>query len=187
MGKIKGHSIIKEVRGSIGQDLYVRKSGKNTIVSRKGIARRSTKHQDANRHQFAQGAYYARTLLLEPALARDYKIMSLLQGFKSAKSAAISDYLRQPEIKSIETASYHGEIGDSILIKDKHMLKLINVEVSISAVDGTFIEQGKAVPCELDWEYKATVRNHSPGGTRITVIGVDRLRRSITKVVRVDG
>lgn len=183
MGKIKGHSIIKEVSGSIGKDMYVRKSGKDAIISRKGIARRSTKNQDANRHQFAQAALHARTVLIEPAMTRDYKIISLIHGFKSAKSAAISDFLRQPEIESIAVEQYKGNIGDTLFIYDKYALKLISMEVTITTQDGTVIERGNAVPCELHWKYCATVQNLSLPGTRIAVTGIDRMRRKTEKVV----
>ncbi|MBT1704929.1 hypothetical protein [Chryseosolibacter indicus] len=183
MGKIKGHSIIKEVSGSIGKDMYVRRHGKDTIISRKGVARRSTKDQAANRHQFAQAALHARTVLTEPALTRDYKIISLIQGFKSTKSAAISDFLRQPEIESIDIENYKGNIGDTLLIHDKYVLKLIEIHVTITVLDGTLIEHGLAVPCELHWKYSATVQNVLLRGTCIAVTGIDRLRRRTEKVV----
>ncbi len=56
MGRIKGHSLIKEVPGSIGQDVYMRKSGDNAIISRKGLVRRSSKGQQANRQRFVETA-----------------------------------------------------------------------------------------------------------------------------------
>ncbi|MBT1704389.1 hypothetical protein [Chryseosolibacter indicus] len=182
MGKIKGHSLIKEVRGRIGKDMYLRKSGRNTIVSRKGIVRRSSEGQQANRERFAQAALHARTMLIGPELNRAYTIMGMLQGI-TAKNAAISDFLRQPEIDSIETENYKGNIGDTLFIMDKHVLKLNEVEVTIIAPDGTLIEQGSAVPWNLHWKYNATVQRFLLPGTRITVTGIDRLRRRTEKVV----
>ncbi len=86
MGKIKGHSLVKEVSGSIGKDLYVRKSGSNTIISGKGIVR-----QPASENQ--QAALHARGALMEPELSRTYKIIGMLQGINT-KSAVINDFCK---------------------------------------------------------------------------------------------
>ena len=74
--------------------------------------------------------------------------------------AAFVDFLVEPTFKPLDLSEYKGKVGDKIMVVAKDDIGLANVEFTLTATDGTQIEQGPAVEDGVrsgKWIYTATV------------------------------
>jgi hypothetical protein len=90
----------------------------------------------------------------------------------SAYLVAMSDYLKAPEVKSVDTTGYTGAVGQSIIVKatDDFQVRVVNVIIEDAA--GNELERGAAVTTEdilFGWLYTTTAVNPALAGTKVIV------------------
>jgi hypothetical protein len=176
MGKIVNNSITSSFSGKFGDDLIFRQIGNRAFFAKKGISTKPpTQAQSHSRQFFAEAQNYATHVLEDPESSEWYSIMAKLNDLRSAQLAAVKDYMSKPEIETINTKNYRGNIGDVIYIKPKMLLKIAKIEITIHAPDGSIVESGLAVKTEFSWKYRATVVNALAEGSRIAFVAYDRL------------
>jgi hypothetical protein len=179
MGKINSNNIVSSFSGKLGDELVFRQIGNRTFFSKKGINTKApSAAQNENRQQFAEAQYYAYKVLQDPTQSEWYSIVAKINGLRNAQLAVIKDYRTKPEIETLDTKSYKGNIGDVIHIKPKMLLKIEKIEITIYAPDGSILESGLAVKTELKWKYHATVFNADVEGSRVVAVTYDRLGKS---------
>lgn len=77
-----------------------------------------------------------------------------------AHLVAIKDWMVQPTFKPLDLSEYKGNVGDKISVVAKDDIGLASVIFTLTAMDGTQIEQGPAIEDGVrtgDWFYTATV------------------------------
>lgn len=179
MGRVVSNNITSSFSGQLGDDLVFRRVGNQTFFVRKGRnTKGATTAQNGTRILFAEAHNYASQILEDPEYSEWYGVMAKLNGLRTAQLAAMKDYMSKPEIEMINTKNYRGNIGDVILIKPKMLLKIQCMEITIYASDGSIIESGNAVKSELNWKFKATALNATPGESEIVVVAYDRFDKS---------
>ncbi len=176
MGKIKNNLIAKSFSGKLGDDLVIRRVGKNTyFIKRPVFAAPPSTLQTENRNKFAEASMYASTALEKPDRYQQYMLVAQLQKLKSAYVAAMTDYLTLPLVASVNTRTYRGAVGDTLSITPKLPAKITVMKVTIINAEGAELESGDAVPHGLKWRYTTTVANTQVHGSRVVVVSKDRL------------
>jgi hypothetical protein len=181
MGKIKNNLATQGFSGKLGEDIVFRQVGGKTFFAKRGVlSSPPSTLQLQMRDKFAQAALFASGEMDKPHAYQDYKVLAKFQGLRSAYVAAFKDFITLPEIGGLNTSVYRGKAGDLIGITSMVPYKVTEIEIRIFSPDGTVLESGKAVAREPKWRYTARVDNPQVQGSRIIVIGRDRLGRETT-------
>ena len=178
MGKIEKNAVMNGFRGTIGENLVVRKLGKQTVFSRRAVVKKpKSEEQIANINRFTAATLFATSETKKPEASLVYEIMAKLQGLRTAHQAAVSDFLSYPVIASANLKKYYGQVGDVIRMIPQVPYKVVRVDVRIHQADGTLVEEGVAVHDRLNWKYTATVANPLPSGSTLELTAWDRRGR----------
>ena len=175
MGSVKDNLLTKGFSGRIGDEIVFRQVGKRTLVAKR--PRRSTlltPGQEAQRELFRKAVTFAKTMMLNPEVKADYEVRARLAGLASAYSAAVTDYLKVPQLSSIDSDYYQGAVGDVIWVIALDDFKLQRVTVAIERADGSVLESGEAELSNGRWKYEATQANASVVGSKVVVTAIDR-------------
>ena len=107
----------------------------------------------------AKAARRVKTKLEDPTVRAFYE--SIAQERNSLPHlVAIKDWMVQPTFKPLDLSEYKGNVGDKISVVAKDDIGLASVIFTLTAVDGTRLEQGPAIEDGVrtgDWVYTATV------------------------------
>jgi hypothetical protein len=125
--------------------------------------------------RFKDAAQRAKAALENPVTYEFYATIAR-QRDSHAYAVAFTDFLVKPQIKPLDLSEYKGRVGDPILIRAVDDIGLGDVEVTLTANNGTQIEQGKAVESGLrtgQWTYTATAPVALGSDIFINVVGFD--------------
>jgi signal peptidase I len=176
MGNVKENLLTKGFSGKIGDEIVFRQVGNRTMFAKRPRKRTTfTPNQATQRTIFRDAVLFAKAALLDPATRAEYNDVAEAFSLRSAFNAAITDYLKHPEIALVYTNSYKGEVGNVIFILAKDAFKVKSATVTLQRADGTLIETGPAVAEQGQWKYIATQANDPVAGTRVIVNVKDRL------------
>ncbi len=177
MADVNLNALVDGVSGKVGKKLVLlRRGGRTLLSSRPQLAGVISDKQLAQRERFRKAAQYARGILLKPAIKDEYKLAAKNDAFLNAFSAAVADYLKAPEIASVNLDNYHGNLGDPIIITSVTDYKLVRVYVSLQKADGTILESGDATSSgtRLEWTYLATTAIADLTGVKVVITATDR-------------
>jgi hypothetical protein len=183
MADVNLNALVDGVSGKVGKKLVLRQRGGRTMLSSRpvqsGIV---TDKQAAQRERFRKAAQYARASMLTPDVKAEYASTVKDDVFMNAFSAAVADYLKAPEIASVNFDSYKGKTGDGIIVRSAVDYKLVSVKVSIQKADGTAVESGNAVSSgsRLEWLYTATTTIADITGLKLVITAIDRPGNQVT-------
>ncbi|MBT1705764.1 hypothetical protein [Chryseosolibacter indicus] len=188
MGKIINNPVTTTLSGSLGKHLVFRQVGNRAFFVKKPVnTKPPTDAQRSNRHNFAEAQNYARVMMQDPELGEWYSIVAKVNNLKSAHRAAANDFLTKPEIESIDTKGYKGNVGDVIHITPKAYLKITRLEVTIYDAEGAILETGLAIKNELNFKYCAMQPNSRAEGSKIVLVAHDRLKKTCRVVEHLYG
>jgi hypothetical protein len=125
--------------------------------------------QLAVRARFTKAALRAEQALEDPA-KREFYEMIALERESDARRVAHQDFLVEPTFLPLDFSEYKGNVGEKISVVAKDDIGLASVVFTLTAVDGSRIEQGPAIEDGVrtgDWIYTTTVP--VPPGTDIFV------------------
>lgn len=188
MGKVVNNPLTSTFSGQVGDDIIFRRIGNRTFITKKGVRRKAaTPAQRSRRDLFTEAQFYASDMLENPEKNQWYSIVAKVNGMRNAQGAAVKDFMSKPEIDTIETKGYAGNIGDVIHIKSKMLLKITRIDVTLHYADGTVLESGAAVKHELNWKYSATTFNPQVEGSKMVITAYDSLGKSCTVITYLIG
>lgn len=181
MAKLIDNLFLKGFSGTIGKMTFRQRNGE-TIISRKRKPGNiePTRMQLENQDRFKDATWYAKTAIKDPVTKALYKAAAT--GGQTAYNVAFSDAFKGPEIELITTCGYHGQAGDTILIKADKFL-ILKMDVIIVNPDGVIMEEGQAVVAGKKWKYMVRVVNEMFRGSKIIVTVVNRPGKVIRKEV----
>jgi hypothetical protein len=125
--------------------------------------------------RFTEASRLATAALEDPARRAFYQSIADAKG-SNAYQVAFIDHLVMPEFKPLDLREYKGQVGDAIRIRATDDIGLADVEVTLTANDGTRIEQGKAVEAGTGtgmWTYTTTQPVALGSDIFIEVVGFD--------------
>ena len=175
MAKTKNNIFMMGLSGTIGKQMTLTQKKADTIVGKKrgSSSIPPTDSQLDIQDRFKLAIKYALAAIANPVTKAAYA--AAIQGNQSAYNVAMADAFQAPEIKSVNTAEYHGHAGDIITIRAVDDFKHTSVRVRINTAAGAFVEFGNAVADEngLDWKYTALSENANLAGSKIIVSAYD--------------
>lgn len=179
MAKTKDNIFTEGLSGTVAGKMTLRQRAGSTIVSRKsrGSNVPATEDQLVIQDRFKEAIMYAKMAIKDPVTKALYAAVA--KPNQSAYNVAFKDAFLEPEIKSIETTQYKGNIGDTIVIR-ADQFKIVKMQVVITSAAGQLVEQGYAALksaaglAELGWAYTTISENAALAGTKITVTVYDR-------------
>ncbi len=155
----------------------LRQVGNRLIVTeRPKRTEKVTERSEKARGRFLDAVYYASRQIDDPATNALYA-KGITEKKRSAYAVALCDFLVAPEVESIDTIDYRGNVGDPVAIRAKDDFMVTRVKVQILDSAGTLIEEGDAVTDEsarMLWKYVATAANATPAGTTVRATAFDK-------------
>ena len=175
MSDVELNPTVDGYRGSIGRLVFKRYKGR-TIVAKKPVRTKELGPAElARQENFRDAVAYAKSVLADPVAREFYKPLAQQRDI-SIYALAMGDFLKKPFIKPLDLSGYKGRIGDPISIRVIDNIGLADLNVNISAQDGTPIEGGKAVEGGAGsgkWTYTATAQVALGTDVFIELKGVD--------------
>jgi len=166
MAKSENNEVMYGARGKVGNLVVFKNYGDGKTIIAK-VARKRDKpvyseDQQFAKERFKEGVIYAKGVVQDPILSAFYK--PYVKPGLSVYNLALADFCKPPEIKTIKTDNYQGNIGDFITIRATDNFGITTLKVLISKPDGSLVESGLAVkaPNGSDWIYTSTAGNGSP-------------------------
>jgi hypothetical protein len=175
MTKVRFHGPIAGFSGAMGEMVFADQEKKGRT-----LAYMKT-HYDPSQAQIDQWAHFkdsaqrAKAALADPAARAFYETIAAERDSNSY-AVAFTDFLVAPHFKPLSLSEYKGRVGDPISIRAVDDIGLADVEVTLTAIDGTQIEQGKAVEAGVRtglWAYTATAPVALGADIFIKVVGFD--------------
>lgn len=175
MTKVRFHGPVAGFSGAMGEMVFADNEKKNRTVAYMKKHYAPTEAQLNQQERFKDCALRAQAALTDPATRAFYQAIALERD-SSTHIVAFTDFLVLPEFKPLNLSGYRGQVGDKIHIRATDDIGLADVDVKISAQDGTLIEQGKATEDGVrsgKWIYLATQTVALGADIFIEVKGVD--------------
>ena len=178
MSKLKNNPIMKGASGMLGNVVVYReqKNGKLIMANRPKKRDELTDHQKIQKSRFLQAVQYAKAQMADPLSKAEYET-GINDKINSAYAAAMTDYLRGPEILEVNTSAYQGQISDKVLLNVFDNFKVTAVDVEIRTALDVLLEKGPAIQEAFNpllWVYTTTVANNVLPGTKIIVRASDK-------------
>ena len=147
--------LTKGLSGMIGRQIVFRSwNGKTYISAAPRKPKKQSPLQKENRTRFKMATAFAKKMMKDPEKKAEYLAIAKSLKLPNAYTAAITEYLRKPEVKEVDTTNYSGKAGEEIkVVVRKKDFEVQEVEVVIVDKDGVVIEEGKASK-EAEWTYK---------------------------------
>lgn len=162
--------------GKLGKSGMYRRVVKGREIIQSCPHRKKAKEKQerpAQVRRFQMATRWAKLALKNQEIREIYR--KTAQGFSSATSMAIKDYLIPAEITKVVTSGYRGRAGYRIVIKVDNIVPVKSVEIMISNPEGETIESGPAVATSSGflWHYVTTRSNPLFKGSVIRIISRD--------------
>ena len=174
MAKVKLSEPFESMSGGYNKKYFCSTRGTKTVLCKRGKkADGKSEKQLIQQRLFTDAGKYAAAAKGDPEIWAWYE--SLKDPDHSAFNMAVADFLTCPVIQKLDTSSYTGSDNEIILVIAFDKFRVTGVTVSITAPDGTLIEEGPALrrakTCE--YSYLTTVENRQMNGTVITAVATD--------------
>jgi hypothetical protein len=175
MAEVKNNIVTQGVSGMLGDMIVFRQvNGKTVIATKPKKSEKQTEKQLEHQKRFQSAVIYGKAASADPAQRAIYQ-EGVNEKLGSPYMVAVADFLNAPDIEDVNLKGYKGNVGDAIIIRVTDDFKVAEVKVAIHNPDGSLVEEGNAVQLlgGVDWSYKATVKNDSLDGDRITIMAYD--------------
>lgn len=175
MTKVRFHGPIAGFSGAMGEMVFADTEEKNRTVAY------MKKHHDPSQAQLDNWAHWkesaarAKAALEIPAMRAFYEKIAAERETR-AYTVAFTDFLVEPSFKPLDLSGYQGGVGNLIKIRALDDIGLADVEVTLTTLDGTQIEKGKAIESGVgtgQWTYIATMPVALNSDIFINVVGYD--------------
>jgi hypothetical protein len=159
MASSKHNILTKGLSGMVGKQIVFRTWNGKTFIS---IAPKKPKKQSPiqkeNRSKFKRATIYAKSMMKDPLRKAEYKDIAKKLQLPNAYTAAITDYMRNPQIEALDLASYSGKADEEIKVTvSKKGFEIQEVEVVVVDQNGEALDEGKAVKGPgNEWIYRTT-------------------------------
>ncbi len=169
--------ITGKFKGSLGKELVFREWNGKTVVAKSPRKRKGdpTPAQAETQEKFLMASRYAKAVVSSDDQGMAEAYAGALRPRQNLYSRAVEDFMSYPKIKSINTRTYKGAVGDKLTVRAFDDFRVTGVRLEIYAADGSLLEEGEAQvsTISLDWTYTATRVNNLLAGSIIKAIATD--------------
>lgn len=182
MAIVTGNSVLRGMRGMVGDQLVFKRYGDKTVVTAKpDVRKKNSPLQALNLERFREAARYARAILRDPVKAEKYRKLAVKLKKHSAYNVAISEYMLRIRIQSKDAVSPVSEDKKRVVVTaTKGNFKVSSVGVKVTDRAGWVVAAGAASAINAtDWVYKLPVP--LAAGFTFIVTATDTLGLSTTR------
>jgi hypothetical protein len=181
MGNVQDNLLTKGFSGKIGDEIVFRQVGNRTLFAKRPRKRAGlTPNQETQQARFRDAVFFAKTMLLDPAIKEEYQNLAKQFNLRSAYNAAVTDFLKEPQIALVYTDNYKGVAGNVLFITAVDDFKIKTATVTLLRADNTVIETGPALAEQGQWKYITTQANAQVAGTKVVITAKDRPGKETT-------
>jgi hypothetical protein len=146
MARSTNNLLTKGLSGMVGKQIVFRTwNGKTFISVAPKRPKKQSPIQKENRTKFKRATIYAKSMMKDPVKKAEYKEIARKLQLPNAYTAAITDYMRNPQIEELDLATYSGKADEEIKVTvSKKWFEIQEVEVIAVGKNGEVIEEGKA-------------------------------------------
>jgi hypothetical protein len=177
MATINNNPLLKGASGMLGDVVVYRETRGKMIMSNRPKKREVlTDHQKVVKSKFLQAVQYAKMQVQNEVTKAEYAT-GVNDRMISAYAVAVADYLKGPEIISIDLTNYSGNVGDVINVVAMDNFKVTEVSVEIRSATDQLIERGPATKdgdITPNWRYISTTANQFVEGAKLIVRAKDK-------------
>jgi hypothetical protein len=177
MARSKNNLLTKGLSGMVGKQIVFRTWNGKTFIS---VAPKKPKKQSPvqkeNRSKFKRATIYAKNMMKDPVKKAEYKEIAKKLQLPNAYTAAITDYMRNPEIEALDLTNFSGKADEEIKVTvSKKDFEIQEVEVVVVDQDGEIIEKGKAEKGLFnEWIYRMSNKTEEEEGIKFLIKVRDR-------------
>ncbi len=170
------NNLLDGYTGKIGSTGFYKRVVNGVEIIQSCPNRKKIKNQEEWPDQVERFYYatkYASHILQNQEIRATYE--KVAEGFNSATSMAVKDYLKPSVIGRVVTSGYLGRRGYRIVIRVDNIIPVKSVTVTIESPHGETIESGLAVMQSSGflWHYVTTKPNQLHKGSRIRIVSCD--------------
>jgi hypothetical protein len=145
MAVVRMNDLVEGLSGKVGKIIFRTYRGKTYASSRPRKHKKQSEQQRSNREKFKLATQYAKSMMNDADMKAYYKRIAKKLALPNAYTAAITEYMRKPQITDVDAKKYTGKPGGHIAISaQKKSFKLNAVNVIIFSHDNQIVEVGKA-------------------------------------------
>jgi hypothetical protein len=172
MAVVAMNDLTEGLSGKVGKIIFRTYLGKTYASSRPRKHKKQSEQQRSNRDKFKLATQYAKRMMVDADMKAYYKGIAIQLALPNAYTAAITDYMRKPQISEVDISGYNGRLGDRIKITvSKKNFKLASVDVIIASEDNRVLEQGPAQWHGGDqWEFRGEALLLSPEDSYVIMV-----------------
>ena len=164
------------LRGTVGRTLVFRKYFGETVVAAAPVpsSKQPTEVQLNHRERFRMASLYARRALSDPELRVEYELAAKVKKLPSARTVAIADYFRSPEILNAKLSTQpSGAVVVEAIAVD--YLRVKAVTITVNAPDGLVLESGNGVLSadHQTWTYEVQHATELVAGVHFEIKATD--------------
>lgn len=183
MAEINLNPLVENVTGRYGRIILRRHRGK-VFMARpptQGDGPTSPALLDVRR-QFREASLYSKAVFALPDRRAPYEAMAEAAD-KGVFPTIMTDFLRKPVIRVVNTSGYHGQVGDPIDVRTRADLGIADVTVTLLGDYETVLESGAAVDVDGIWRYTATTAIAAGTAVTLTVTVKDGSNIELTRTL----
>jgi hypothetical protein len=163
--------------GALGRVILRRWGDKMIFARPPSVKPKATPARLRQRQRFVEASAYSKGLFNVPARLAPYEAIAEAKQ-QPLYSVVMTEFLRDPVIKAVVIDDYHGQVGDTLVVRTRMDLPLAKVTLALGGADDAEIETGEAAGRAGEWSYTAS--RPVPAGTtlalRVTVLDTDGIR-----------
>jgi len=189
MAHVKNNRVTKRLSGKFGDIMFKQIGNKTYAFPTPQRPKKESEKQRSNRDKFKEATQFAHAAMENEEKKAHYKKLAKKLKLPNAYTAAITDYMRKPEISGVDTKRYNGKPGGEIgIIAEKKGIKVERVNVIISSPNNDVIEYGTAHRNTINgWGYQSRLITPSPYTSyRIMITATDATDQSVDKTILVE-
>jgi hypothetical protein len=159
MAHVKCNDITEGLSGRFGKFVFRTYRGKTYVARRPSKPKKESEGQRSTRTKFRLATQYAKQMMADAERKAYYTEKAKTLALPNAYTAAITDYMRKPEVRQIDASKYNGKSGSHItVLANKKNFKLDRVSVVVTSSDEVVVEQGAAkYDGDGVWSYLSTL------------------------------
>jgi hypothetical protein len=188
MAQIIDNILTEGITGMIGGQIVFRSWNGKTFVYKS--PRKPTKQsaiQRENRSKFRRATAFAKNMMKDPVKKAEYQEIAKSIKLPNAYTAAITEYMRKPEILDVGVASTTDTKATEVkVITRKKGFKIQQVEIIVLGKSGNVLQAGKAI-AESGNRWKYRTPKLTEGASQIVVKAFDLAGNVAERVYFIDG
>jgi hypothetical protein len=158
MAQVKLNKIIEGFSGRVGEIVFRTYRGKTYFAQRPSKPEKESEGQRNTRTKFKMATEYAKQMMKDHERKAYYAKKAKKLALPNAYTAAITDYMRNPEIQRLDVSKYKQPGGHITVFARKKDFQLERVSLVVTSSDDVVLEQGAAEYSDVGvWKYQSSL------------------------------